>query len=56
MNPPEIRHRANEAAGGLRRIGRRLAENPVAALLAAVAAGFLAGLLLRLIEKPDRKK
>ena len=48
--------RADEAAGGVRSIGKRLAENPVAAVLIAIAAGFLVGLLLRLFEKPPREK
>ena len=56
MNAREIRHRADEAAGRMRTIGKRLADNPVAALLAAVAVGFLVGLVLRLGEPPGREK
>ena len=56
MNSQEIRQRADEAAGGLRTIGKRLVENPMAALLAALAAGFLAGMVLRFFETPRREE
>ena len=56
MNAGEMRLRADEAAGGVRKIGKTLAENPVAAVLTAIAAGFLVGLVLRLFEKPAREK
>ena len=56
MSAREMRLRAGDAAGGMRTIGKRLAENPVAAVLTAIAAGFLMGLVLRLFEKPGREK
>ena len=56
MGAREIRRPADEGSGGLRTIGKRLAENPVAALLAAVAAGLLAGLVLRLFRSTSREE
>ena len=56
MNTREMRLRADESAGGVRKIGKTWAENPVAAVLTAIAAGFLIGLVLRLFEKPQREK
>jgi len=55
MNAAEIQHRAGKTAGDLRAWGRRVPENPVAALLAALAAGFLFGLVLRLFGHPRRE-
>jgi len=52
MNAREIRNRAR----GVRAITNRLTENPVAAVLTALAAGFLAGMLLRLFESREREK
>ena len=54
MEPPEIARRARDAAGGIRNLGRRVSENPVAAVLSALAAGFIFGLVLRLFERPER--
>lgn len=56
MTAREMQQRAEESADAIRTIGRRLAENPVAAVLTAVAAGFLVGLVLRLFEKQGREK
>ena len=56
MNAQEIRQRADEAAGGIRMIGKRLAENPMAALLTALAGGFLAGMVLRFFEPRRREE
>ena len=51
-----MRLRTDEAAGGVRTFAKSLAENPVAAVLTAIAAGFLIGLVLRIFEKPQREK
>ena len=56
MSAKEMRLRTGEAAGGVRTFAKSLAENPVAAVLTAIAAGFLVGLVLRLFEKPAREK
>ena len=56
MSAREMRLRADGAAEGVKTIGKRLAENPAAAVLTAIAAGFLVGLVLRLFEKPPREK
>ena len=54
MEPAEIARRAKEAAGGIRDLGKRIADNPVSAVLTALAAGFLFGLVLRFFERPER--
>ena len=54
MEPAEIARRAREAASGIRNLGRRAVENPVPAVLTALAAGFLLGLVLRFFERPPR--
>ena len=51
MQPAEIARRAREAAGAIQNLGRRAVENPVSAVLTALAAGFLFGLVLRLFER-----
>jgi hypothetical protein len=56
MEPSEIARRAREAADGVRDLGRRCTENPVSAVLTALAAGFLLGLVLRLFERPRRER
>ena len=56
MEPAEMARRAREAAGSIRNLGRRATENPVSALLTALAAGFLVGLVLRLFERPPRER
>jgi hypothetical protein len=56
MEAAEMARRAREAAGGIRNFGRRVTENPVPALLTALAAGFLVGLVLRLFERPRREE
>ncbi|MEO6740363.1 MAG: hypothetical protein ABIP20_08925 [Chthoniobacteraceae bacterium] len=54
MEPAEIARRAKVAAGGIRDLGKRIADNPVSAVLTALAAGFVCGLVLRLFERPER--
>jgi hypothetical protein len=49
--PAEIARRAREAAEGVRTLGKRVAENPLSAVLCALAAGFVFGLVLRLFER-----
>ena len=56
MEPAEMARRAREAVGSIRNFGRRAVENPVSALLTALAAGFLVGLVLRLFERPPRER
>jgi hypothetical protein len=56
MEPAEMARRAREAARGIGDLARRAAGNPVTALLTALAAGFLAGLVLRLFERPRREE
>ncbi len=51
MEPADIVHRAREAASDIRDVGRRAFRNPVSAVLAALAAGFVLGLVLRLFER-----
>jgi hypothetical protein len=55
MEPAEITRRAREAAKGIRDFGRRAVENPLPAILSALAAGFLFGLVLRLFERTPRE-
>ena len=57
MEPAEIASRARDAAGGLRNLGRRAISNPVSAVLTALAAGFVFGLVLRLLDprEPEEK-
>jgi hypothetical protein len=52
MDAAEFQRRAGETAEGLRKFGRRVTGNPIATLLAALAAGFLAGMVLRFLERP----
>ncbi|MEO6784488.1 MAG: hypothetical protein ABI318_00035 [Chthoniobacteraceae bacterium] len=54
MDSAEMRKRAKVIAGGIQDLGRRAAANPVSAVLAALAAGFVFGLVLRLFERPER--
>ena len=54
MDAADIARRAKKIAGEARTMGRRALENPVAAVLTAVAAGFVFGLALRLFERPPR--
>ena len=51
MEPAEIIHRAREAASGIQNAGRRIFRNPMSAVLAALAAGFVLGLVLRVFER-----
>jgi hypothetical protein len=54
MDAAEIARRAKKFAGEAKNFGRRAAENPVTAVLTAIAAGFVFGLALRLFERPAR--
>ena len=55
--PTKISHRAKQSAGGIRDLLKRAAENPVSAVLSALVAGFLFGLVLRLFERgPDERR
>ena len=56
MEAAKMARRAREAANSIRNFGRRATENPVSALLTALAAGFLLGLVLRLFERPRREE
>ena len=56
MEPAEIARRARETASGVQNFVRRAASNPVSALLTALTAGFLFGLVLRLFERPPRER
>ncbi len=56
MEPAEISRRAKEAAGGIRDLGKRVAGNPVAAVLTALVAGFLLGMVLRLFERSPEER
>ena len=51
----EIERQSDGAASGLRALGRQVAANPVALLLAAVAVGFLAGMVLTFLETAKRE-
>ena len=51
MDAQEIQQRAAAAARKVADIGAQLRRSPGLALLAAVAAGFLAGLVLRCFER-----
>ena len=54
MDAADIARHAKKIAGEARNLGRRALENPVAAVLTAIAAGFVFGLALRLFERPVR--
>lgn len=54
MDAAEVQRRAGEAAESIRRLGRAVSDKPVAAVLTAVAAGFLLGMVLRVFERPRR--
>ena len=56
MEPAEIARRAREAVSGIRKLGERAVENPLSAVLGALAAGFLFGLALRLFERAPRER
>lgn len=55
MKPEKIKKRAVEIAGEIRTLGKRTLENPVSAVLAALAAGFALGLLTRLLDRPPTR-
>ena len=56
MEPAEIARRAKEAAAGIRKLGERAVANPISAVLSALVAGFLFGLVLRLFERSPRER
>ena len=53
MNTPAPREPFRKLTYKVRRLARRIEGNPAVAVLTAVAAGFLAGLILR---GPGRKR
>ncbi len=54
MDAGELARRAKKITADARSVGRRAMKNPVAAVLTAVAAGFVFGLALRLFERSPR--
>ena len=54
MDAAELARRAKTIVADARSVGRRAMENPVAAVLTAVAVGFVFGLALRLFERSPR--
>ena len=54
MDAAELARRAKTIVADARSVGRRAMENPVAAVLTAMAAGFVFGLALRLFERSPR--
>ena len=54
MDAAELSKRAKVIAGGLQDLGKRAVADPVSAVLAALAAGFVFGLVLRLFERPPQ--
>jgi hypothetical protein len=53
-DPAEIARQARGAAEEVRRLGARAMANPISAVLTALVAGFVIGLVLRLFEKGPR--
>ena len=56
MEPAEMARRAQEATNNLRKLGERAMANPLSAVLSALAAGFVFGLVLRIFERPPRDR
>ena len=54
MDAAELGKRATKIVQDARSLGRRAAESPVAAVLTALAAGFVFGLAMRFFERPRR--
>ena len=54
MNAQGAQQNAGGTADRVRNFGRQIAASPGSALLAALAVGFVVGLLLRILEKPAR--
>ncbi|MEQ1853536.1 MAG: hypothetical protein ABMA01_18310 [Chthoniobacteraceae bacterium] len=48
--------RLDQLSKKLRLLGRQMTGRPLPSVLAAIASGFLAGLVLRLFETPGREK
>ena len=56
MDAGELARRAKKITADARSVGRRAMKNPVAAVLTAVAAGFVFGLALRPFERSPRRR
>ena len=56
MDAAEMRERAKGIAGRIQDFGKRATANPVSAVLAALAAGFIAGLVFRFFERSHRQR
>ena len=56
METADFVHRAREAASGIQNAGRRVFRNPMSAVLTALAAGFLLGLVLRFFERAPTER
>ncbi len=54
MEAADIKKAASVAGERLRSVGSALGRSPAAALLTAVAVGFLGGLVLRCFERPKK--
>ncbi len=54
MDAADIAKSATKIAREARSLGRSVLGNPVAAVLTALAGGFVFGLVLRLFERPSR--
>jgi hypothetical protein len=56
MDAAEMQKRAKALAGGIQDLGKRAFANPLSALLTALAAGFVCGLVLRLFERTPSER
>jgi hypothetical protein len=56
MNAERMEDRQERWTDRLRTLGRQMTARPFPSILTAVAIGFLAGLVLRLLETPRREK
>ncbi len=54
MSAKDTQREPGETAHGIRKLTERIGDHPGAALLTALAIGFVVGLLLRMVEKPPR--
>jgi len=54
MSAEDSRRKEGGTADGIRKFSQRIGASPGAALLTALAVGFVVGLLLRMLEKPGR--
>jgi hypothetical protein len=55
MEAADVKRAANVAWGTVRSVRQALRRSPALALITAVTAGFVAGLVLRCLEKPKRE-